>query len=421
MVLASFFFLSTGQDGAGRTEKVCLLPTLNISVRMLDLSSPRLRSLSWPCLLDQVFDGRGKVYAHGADMVRRRIKISHDPRNLSWSQSSSSFGQRLMTKHGWKEGQSLGNRESNHVGLSDADRLAAARVGVLFKDDNLGLGAKRKSKDVEAQRTGLDAFQGLLGRLNGKSDAELKEQEKKTEDRKLEMYVRGRWGGMVFVRGGVLVGDRQEEKTACKGIEKQKDTEHTEDDGQKQAQSSVTADEKESQKRREEKRRRKEERRLRREEKALRKAAKQAKQAAQESHNKEDEDSDVDAQASTQAVPVHAYRSPLTQPPDEPVSSASSTSEAEADSSTRKKGKRRRSSGTSHDQTDAATQPQKSKAGDMGVVQQQQSSAKGQHAAAKLSLNLKNGRHLLRGRNIQAKKMVFSDLKGLDEIFMRPG
>lgn len=118
-----------------------------------------------------------------------------------------------MTQQGWQEGQSLGNRESIHVGANDADRLAAARVGILFKDNNLGLGAKTKSQDVEGQRTGLDAFQGLLGRLNGKSDAELKKQEKKIEDRKLEMYARGRWGGLVFVKGGILEGSIEDKAT----------------------------------------------------------------------------------------------------------------------------------------------------------------------------------------------------------------
>lgn len=32
---------------------------------------------------------------------------------------------------------------------------------------------------------------------------------------------------------------------------------------------------------------------------------------------------------------------------------------------------------------------------------------------------LRNGRHLLRGRNIQAKRMAFTDSKALDGIFMR--
>ncbi|KAK5195045.1 telomerase inhibitor [Exophiala xenobiotica] len=283
---------------------------------------------------------------------KRRLKMSHDPRNLSWSQSSTSFGQRMMTQQGWKEGQSLGNRESIHLGLNDTDRLAAARVGILFKDDNLGLGAKSKSKDVEGQRIGLDAFQGLLGRLNGKSDADLHKEEKKVEDRKLAMYARGRWGGMVFVRGGILVGSMKE------------------DDEQDKSQSEVGSERDETDekgKRKEEKRQRKEERRQRREEKALRKAATKAKKATKD-HN-----------------------SPLSQPPDEPVSSSPSDDEAPTTS----KQKRRRSSTSQVDSP--VSKPQ--------IVS---------------SIRTQNGRHLLRGRNIQAKRMAFSDTKGLDEIFMRP-
>lgn len=202
-----------------------------------------------------------------ADCLTRRIKMSHDPRNLSWSQSSTSFGQRIMTQHGWKEGQSLGNRESVHLGLNNTERLAAARVGVLFKDNNLGLGAKTKSKDVEGQRVGLDAFQGLLGRLNGKSDAELHKEEKKVEDRKLAMYARGRWGGMVFVKGGVLVGSMKAEDEQGKS-QSEVGSEHDEAD--------------ERRKRKEEKRLRKEERRQQREEKALRKAATKAQKATKD-------------------------------------------------------------------------------------------------------------------------------------------
>ncbi|KAL2421163.1 Protein pxr1 [Exophiala dermatitidis] len=336
---------------------------------------------------------------------RKRLKISHDPRNLSWSQSSTSFGQRLMAKHGWKEGQSLGNRESVHIGLNDADRLAAARVGVLFKDDNLGLGAKKKSNDVEAQRTGLDAFQGLLGRLNGKSDSELKEQEKKVEDRKLAMYAKGKWGGMVFVRGGVLVGDREEEKmqkTKTTEIETKKADKKTEKEGQE---SGADPELSEKQKKKEEKRRRKEEKARRREEKALKKAAKKA--AAGEKEKKHTENSTGSA-----AAPVNMHRSPLAQAPDEPVSSASGS---EAESNGEVSGRKRKRRGSS-----VASRDQKPKSGDDEAVKGQKSAAQGA-AAAKLNASLKNGRHLLRGRNIQAKKAAFSDLKGLDEIFMRPG
>ncbi|KAK4936367.1 telomerase inhibitor [Elasticomyces elasticus] len=310
----------------------------------------------------------------GLSEPRKRVKLSHDPRNLSWSQSSSSFGQRMMTKQGWKEGQSLGNRDSDHLGSNDVDRLAAARVGILFKDNNLGLGAKTKSKDVEAQRHGLDAFQGLLGRLNGKSDAELQKAEKKVEDRKLEMYARGRWGGMVFVKGGILLGsleddDEREDKQVEPAKSEQKDESRTEEPRTK-----------------EEKKQRKEERRKRREEKSVRKAAKKARKSAAEEES---------ATAVSSRQPAPAHRSPTTQPPDEAVSSASSDNEAQRASAA--SGLKRKSSSDG---------------------QQVLVTSKSQVIA---TTKTRNGRHLLRGRNIQAKRMAFSDMKGLDEIFMRPG
>lgn len=278
-----------------------------------------------------------------------------------------------MTQQGWQEGQSLGNRESIHVGANDADRLAAARVGILFKDNNLGLGAKTKSQDVEGQRTGLDAFQGLLGRLNGKSDAELKKQEKKIEDRKLEMYARGRWGGLVFVKGGILEGSIEDKATKT-NIQDESGSQTD------QLQSEPVSDQdegNEKRRRKEEKRQRKEERRKRREEKALRKATKKAKTR----------------EAVTTSLPLH--KSPLSQPPDEPVSSSSSENENDA-TVTSKKAKRRRSS-TAREELANSKSP---------TVE---------------TRTIKSGRHVLRGRNIQAKRMAFSNMKGLDEIFMRPG
>ena len=102
-----------------------------------------------------------------------------------------------MLSQGWKAGEGLG--AANHRGFNSYDN---SQLKVSFKDDTLGLGASLKSKDIEHSRTGLDAFQGLLGRLNGKSDTEVQEAEKKVEDRKLAMFAQGKFGGMVFVPGG---------------------------------------------------------------------------------------------------------------------------------------------------------------------------------------------------------------------------
>jgi Pin2-interacting protein X1 len=270
-----------------------------------------------------------------------------------------------MTRQGWSEGQALGSRHTfpssdstanrrHHSGLAtEAERLAAAQIKTLFKDDNLGLGAKTRGTDVEGQRTGLDAFQGLLGRLNGKDEGLLRREVVKVEERKLAMFAMGKWGGMRFVRGGILGGsigqedevdenEGDEEERVAAGAEESKDAEEEVHEEKKR--------------RKEAKRQRKEDKRKRKEERALKREARMAKRASTSD--------DLDSLAHPRSVKRSV-------PPDEAVSSTPSDEE--------------------------------------GIV------------AVKLTkpMTMKNGRHLLRGRNIQAKKMVLSDMKGLDQIFMR--
>ena len=59
--------------------------------------------------------------------------------------------------------------------------------------------------------TGLDAFQGLLGRLNGKSEVDLEKEQKVRDDLKATMYAERKWGGLRFISGGFLAGTREED------------------------------------------------------------------------------------------------------------------------------------------------------------------------------------------------------------------
>lgn len=77
-----------------------------------------------------------------------------------------------------------------------------------MKDDNLGLGAK---SGINVPTTGLDAFQGLLGRLNGKQDDELEKEQRTRDELRRAVYTENRWGALRFVSGGFLVGDKIEE------------------------------------------------------------------------------------------------------------------------------------------------------------------------------------------------------------------
>ena len=81
-------------------------------------------------------------------------------------------------------------------------------IRVALKDDTLGLGAK---SGVNLPPTGLDAFQGLLGRLNGKQEDELEKEQRTRDDLRRAVYTENKWGTLRFVSGGFLVGDRIKE------------------------------------------------------------------------------------------------------------------------------------------------------------------------------------------------------------------
>lgn len=139
--------------------------------------------------------------------VYRKTKISHDPNNTKWARSTSGFGHRIMSAQGWTPGNRLGARDAAH-----ADFLTAAstsHIKVTIKDDTLGLGA-RAGRDPLGEPTGLDAFKGLLGRLNGKSDVELKQDQRKRDDVKLARYAAMKFPEVRFVYGGLLTHEKRE-------------------------------------------------------------------------------------------------------------------------------------------------------------------------------------------------------------------
>lgn len=84
----------------------------------------------------------------------------------------------------------------------------------MLREDNLGLGAKIGGGNAET--FGLSMFSGLLGRLNGKDDAVLQQQQDARRDVELRMYQAGKYGTMNFVSGGLLVGDKMEPPKSTK-------------------------------------------------------------------------------------------------------------------------------------------------------------------------------------------------------------
>ena len=278
-----------------------------------------------------------------------------------------------MLSQGWKAGEGLGAR--NRRGFNSYDN---AKLKVSFKDDNLGLGASLKSKDVEASRTGLDAFQGLLGRLNGKSEEEVEAVERKVEERKLAMFAQGKWGGMVFVSGGLLVqrddfkaneevSEQQREFKAMRNdaeaIAKAKGRKKGADDVPEEEDDEATAKARRKRERAE-KRQRKEERRRRRE----------ADNPAELQTTTSNEASAADTPKKDKKRKKKAKSLPT--PPDDTLSSNTDTDAGDIPES-------------------APPPPLTSRP------------------------MPRNGRQILRGKNIAAKKMAFADAKLLDEIFMR--
>ena len=281
-----------------------------------------------------------------------------------------------MLSQGWKAGEGLGAR--NRRGFNSYDN---AKLKVSFKDDNLGLGASLKSKDVEASRTGLDAFQGLLGRLNGKSDAEVEAVERKVEERKLAMFAQGKWGGMVFVSGGLLV-QRDDFKANDDGSEEQREFKAMRNDaeaiakakGRKKGDDDEMVDVPEEEDENTAKARRKQERaekRQRKEERRRRRKAETSTSLERTTASNEASATDIPKKREKRKKKAKS----LPTPPDD--TSASNT-DADTD-----------------DIPESAPPP-----------------------AASRPMP-RNGRQILRGKNIAAKKMAFADAKLLDEIFMR--
>ena len=83
--------------------------------------------------------------------------------------------------------------------------MSASRFSVVYKDDTLGLGAGRGVKENETT-TGIDGFQDLLSRLNGKVRDKIENGAKDIDEARQVRHL-GRWGSTRFVSGGFLLGD----------------------------------------------------------------------------------------------------------------------------------------------------------------------------------------------------------------------
>ncbi|KAM7205496.1 Protein PXR1 [Naviculisporaceae sp. PSN 640] len=145
----------------------------------------------------------------GLAAAKNKRRLGNDPNNTKWSRNTDSFGQRMLRSQGWEPGQYLGAKDAAHAEWHT--EANSSHIRVVLKDDTLGLGAKRNTGD---ECTGLNAFQNLLGRLNGKSEDVIEAEEQARMDVKRNLYVEQKIGVIRFVKGGWLVGDVVKEKLA---------------------------------------------------------------------------------------------------------------------------------------------------------------------------------------------------------------
>jgi len=305
----------------------------------------------------------------------RRVKISHDPNNHSWAYAAESYGQKLLSAQGWRPGQGLGARNAKHF-----NSPAMPKIKISRKDDTLGLGATLKSQDPIHIRTGFDAFQGLLGRLNGNSDIEVRENEQRIQNRNLALSAQGKWGGVTFVSGGMLVQGDRYKKTGEVQL-KSENLERTTKEGGK----------------------------LGLAEEALVKAKKQRRRTERKKRKEQEK------------IPEEASAGPISprQGGSNVLSKNSGCIEVVA-SAENKDSKCERLS-------DRAVGKAPGLLSSEARVEHLKTSStyllpEGGVAVVKTPVPLlRNGRHIIRGRNIRAKKMAFADTKMLDQVTFRHG
>ncbi|XP_078397546.1 PIN2/TERF1-interacting telomerase inhibitor 1 [Cetorhinus maximus] len=85
---------------------------------------------------------------------RRRQKWSVDPRNSTWSNDESRFGQKMLEKMGWSKGKGLGAHEQG----------STEHIKVQLKNNTVGLGAAKNHEDNWIAHQ--DEFNQLLSELN---------------------------------------------------------------------------------------------------------------------------------------------------------------------------------------------------------------------------------------------------------------
>ncbi|OJD09637.1 hypothetical protein ACJ73_10173 [Blastomyces percursus] len=298
-----------------------------------------------------------------------------------------------MCAQGWTPGSFLGASSAAH-----ADHFTAASAGhirVNIKDDNLGLGAKLRAED---EPTGLDAFQGLLGRLNGKSDAELENEQKRRDDRRLANFIQQRWTTMRFVSGGLLVHEKIQALAEVKSVgeEEGKTSQSSQDEGK-------------SEKKAAKRERKKEKRKVKSddtgsdlaEESSKKKKEKEKKETKERREKKEKKERKKKSRDVSVCIDTET------------------TSEDALVDKNRKKIKKRKQKEVEPSDTEAGDDATSPDFQPSAPQEEEKLSTAGKHGnIVKVREHRPMGRQFIRGRYIQQKKLALMDAKSLNEIFM---
>ncbi len=115
-----------------------------------------------------------------------------------------------MMAQGWIPGSTLGATTNSPCADGTTD-TSAPYLALRLRDGKCGLGRLHRSDYNDSNCTGLDVFQGILGRLNGRPEVENKPGKISSEDFKTLNYLGSRWQVLKFVSGGFLEGDKTED------------------------------------------------------------------------------------------------------------------------------------------------------------------------------------------------------------------
>lgn len=273
-------------------------------------------------------------------------------------------------------------------------------VKVTYKDDTLGLGANHRSAGPEHSQTGLDAFQGLLGRLNSKNEAEVKKLEQKAKDRKLALWTQGRLGGIMFVPGGLLVqGDKfktaEDEATVSKNFAE----ESMDMSNEKTAKKAAKA--------------------LRKAQRQERREAKFKKRAEHNSTNSTHDITNNTTDSSTLEDDKNKQIIDRSKASSSDVLGRSVENVPSTDEKRKEKDRLKKNHRTQPNATTAILESAEKSTKDSDAVQLPTPPSEGVEATRSMNSiqpTPRNIRHIIRGRNIQAKRMAFADAKMLDEV-----